>query len=197
MIVVVSGPGGVGKGTVVDHLVANNDDLALSRSWTTRDIRPGEAPDSYVFVGEAEFQEQIVTGGFLEWNHFLGAAYYGTPLPDPDGDTDLVLEIDVHGAKQVLDKGLDPLLIFIDAPSGEAQRMRLVGRGDTAEQVDRRMRAGETERELAAELPYVYVINDDVNDAAVEIARLVARHKGVASDSNLARQDSPESAAQC
>jgi guanylate kinase len=173
LVIVISGPGGVGKGTVVDVLVAENPELRLSRSWTTRPQRPGEADDAYTFVDEEAFLINLDAGGFLEWNHFLGVAYYGSPVPDEDATQDLILEIDVNGARQVFERGIESLYVFIDAPSVEAQRNRLIGRGDFVEEVDRRMTAGQVERDKAASLPYTYVVNDDVNRAVAEVAKLI------------------------
>ena len=176
MIVVISGPGGVGKGTVVHQLIVGQPDLRLSRSWTTRSPRPGEHPESYRFVSEAEFQAAIDRGGFLEWDHHF-LAYYGSPVPDPNDPNDLVLEIDVNGAGQIAEQQPGSLFVFIDTPSLNAQRDRLVGRGDRPEQVERRMAAGAAERLLANDLPYVHVVNDDVTRAAAEIAALIESHR--------------------
>lgn len=175
IVVVISGPGGVGKGTVVRQLVADMPFLTLSRSWTTRAPRPGEDPEAYVFVSEAEFTDAIDAGGFLEWDHHF-LAYYGSPIPDPDDRNHLVLEIDVNGAAQIAEKRPDALFVFIDAPSLDEQQGRLVGRGDTPEQVERRMDAGQDERDKAQSLPYHYVTNDDVARAAAEIAELITAH---------------------
>jgi len=174
LVIVISGPGGVGKGTVVDILVAQHPELRLSRSWTTRRQRPGEADDAYTFVDEETFLANLDAGGFLEWNHFLGIAYYGSPVPEERSAHDLILEIDVNGARQVVERGIESLYVFIDTPSLEDQRNRLIGRGDSAEEVDRRMAAGQLERDKAASLPYTHVVNDDVNRAAAEVATLIS-----------------------
>ncbi|HRE03593.1 MAG TPA: hypothetical protein PLV68_20015, partial [Ilumatobacteraceae bacterium] len=115
LVFVVSGPGGVGKGTIVKALVERDPQLWLSRSWTTRQQRPGEADDAYVFTGRDAFEARIAADGFLEWTEFLGN-YYGTPHPAAVGDRDVVLEIEVDGAQQV--KRLDPstILIFVLPP---------------------------------------------------------------------------------
>ena len=129
LIVIVSGPGGVGKGTIVDALLRRDSTLLLSRSWTTREQRPGEHDDAYVFTTREAFESHREADGFLEWTEFLGN-YYGTPVPDLSDGRDIVLEIEVDGAQQVKVRHPESVLIFILPPSRDEQRRRLVGGGE-------------------------------------------------------------------
>ena len=172
----VSGPGGVGKGTIAERLLESDDRLWLSRSWTTRERRPGELEDSYVFVDRAAFQANIDAGGFLEWAEFQGN-FYGTPWPDPPPGLDIVLEIDVQGARSVRAQDKDALLIFVDTPTRADQARRLRGRGDPEEAVQRRIQEGERERSRAHELDAVVVINDELDRAVDEILDVIERRR--------------------
>ena len=127
LIIVVSGPGGVGKSTIVEALVQRDERLWLSRSWTTRERRPGEAEDAYVFVTRDQFQKRIEDNGFLEWTEFLGNLY-GSPRPAVDSGLDIVLEIELHGAQQVKQSHPEAILVFVRPPSREEQQRRLQGR---------------------------------------------------------------------
>jgi guanylate kinase len=176
MIVVVSGPGGVGKGTVVDRLIEREPSLWLSRSWTTRERRPGEAADAYHFVTRPEFEAAIAEGRFLEWAEFLGNLY-GTPVPPADLDRDVVLEIDVQGAAQVRAKGLDALLIFLEAPSRAVQEQRLRGRGDPPERLKERLAKADAEAQAGRDLDAHVVVNDVVDDTVATILDLIAEAK--------------------
>jgi guanylate kinase len=171
--IVISGPGGVGKGTIVTALMASDANLWLSRSWSTRAPRPGEALDSYNFVSSEAFQEHIDSGGFLEWVEFLEYRQ-GTPVPDPPAGRDVVFEIDVHGGMTIASRFSAPLLLFVDTPDREEQRRRLVGRGDPPEKVDARIERGDLERSLAADHGYRTVINDNLESTVVEIGAIIA-----------------------
>lgn len=148
--------------------------LWLSRSWTTRDRRPGEAADSYVFVARDTFEQRIAEGGFLEYAEFLGNLY-GTPVPDPPEGLDLVLEIDVQGAAQVVSRFPEALLIFIEAPSPAAQESRLRHRGDPEPIIRARLDKAEAEARRSQELGAVVVVNDDVERATGEVLGLIER----------------------
>lgn len=175
----MSGPGGVGKGTIVERMVEREPALWLSRSWTTRDRRPGEAHDAYHFVDRATFEDHIERGGFLEWAEFQGNLY-GTPWPlAPDG-ADVLLEIDVQGARSVRTQDEEALLVFVDAPSRDDQEARLRARGDDDASVQRRIAAAEAERELAGELRAVVVINDELEAAVDEILGIIRDARGSA-----------------
>ncbi|MEE2682309.1 MAG: guanylate kinase [Actinomycetota bacterium] len=176
MVIVVSGPGGVGKGTIAESLVQRLDKLWLSRSWTTREIRFGEDEDSYVFVSRDEFEKAVDGNRFLEWTEFHGNLY-GTPVPEAPEGFDVLLEIDVNGALSVVEQGIEALLIFVDAPSVEDQARRLRGRGDPEEEVKRRISEGEKERQIASDLNAIVVINDDLERAISEISELITAHR--------------------
>jgi guanylate kinase len=176
LIIVVSGPGGVGKGTIVDAAVKRDARLWLSRSWTTREQRPGEADDAYVFVSAEEFEARIEDGGFLEWTNFLGN-YYGTPVPDEGSGLaagrDIVLEIEVDGAQQVKRLRPDVMLIFVLPPSREEQERRLRGRGDVDHKVLARLKKAEEEEPIGRDLANHVVVNDDLEDTITEMLAII------------------------
>ncbi|MDG1087517.1 MAG: guanylate kinase [Acidimicrobiales bacterium] len=169
---VLSGPGGVGKGTVVERLLNLVDGLWLSRSWTTRDPRPGEAADAYNFVDRETFKAHIEDDGFLEWVEFLDYLQ-GTPVPNPPSGKDVLLEIDVQGAAQIYAMDPSAVLLFLDAPSIDEQEARLRARGDTEERVAQRLTTAIAERAAAEELGCQVVINDDLDSTVAELAAII------------------------
>ena len=149
-------------------------DLWLSRSWTTRRQRPGEADDAYVFTDAAAFERHIEDGGFLEWTEFLGN-YYGTPLPDPTvtAGRDIVLEIELDGARQVKDRYPSALLIFVLPPSREEQERRLRGRGDPDDRVQARLRKAELEEQTGRDVADRIVVNDALDTTIDELVSII------------------------
>lgn len=177
LIVIVSGPGGAGKGTIVKELVTRDQKLWLSRSWTTRAQREGEPDDAYVFVARDEFESRIRSGGFLEWTEFLGNLY-GSPMPSVDDGRDIVLEIELNGAAQVKKAHPEAILVFVSPPSRDEQQRRLEGRGDSPEHVAERLRKAVEEEERGAQEADVVVVNDDLDRVVAEIEGIIgaARH---------------------
>lgn len=173
----VSGPGGVGKGTIVDAAVKRDPQLWLSRSWTTREQRPGEADDAYVFATAEDFEAHIEAGGFLEWTNFLGN-YYGTPVPDEESSVadgrDIVLEIEVDGAQQVKRLRPDVMLIFVLPPSRAEQERRLRGRGDVDHKVLARLKKAEEEEPIGRQLADHVVVNGDLEATITEMLGIIA-----------------------
>ena len=160
------------------RLLERDPQLWLSRSWTTRAQRPGEADDAYVFVDRMTFEAHRDVGGFLEWAEFLGNLY-GTPVPTiVPGGKDVVLEIEVQGARQIAAIDPNALLIFVVPPSHEEQERRLRGRGDPEEIVQRRLAKAEEEAHAAAELGALEVVNDDLERCVEEIATLIRTARG-------------------
>jgi guanylate kinase len=179
VIIVIAGPGGVGKGTVVKRLVAREPSLWLSRSWTTRARRPGEPADAYTFVDRATFEKRIDAGGFLEHAEFLGHLY-GSPYPEPEAvppGSDIVLEIDVQGAEQVGAREPDVLFLFLTAPSLEEQEARLRGRGDPADKVTERLAVTRDEMAAAEKLGARFVVNDDLESTVDELLAIIEAHR--------------------
>jgi guanylate kinase len=174
VIVIVSGPGGVGKGTVVSRLIDLDPSLWLSRSWTTRAQRPGEPDEAYVFVDRKAFRDRVAAGGFIEWTEFAGTGeLYGTPtLESPDG-RDVLLEIELDGAQQIKRRYPEAVLVLIVAPSAAVQEQRLRARGDDETSLRRRLRVGSDEETLGRQLADHVVVNDDIDRAARQVAGIL------------------------
>ncbi|MGI9030655.1 MAG: guanylate kinase [Ilumatobacteraceae bacterium] len=177
LTIVVSGPGGVGKGTIVDALVRRDPQLWLSRSWTTRERRPGEPVGAYVFTDRAAFERNIAAGGFLEWTEFLGQ-YYGTPMPAAPESSDVVLEIEVDGARQVKERRPDALLIFVLPPSRVEQQRRLRLRGDGADKVVARLRKADDEEPIGRAMAEHVVVNDDLETTIGQMLKIIDAARG-------------------
>ena len=173
MILVISGPGGAGKGTIVERLLERDERFWLSRSWTTRERRPGEAEDAYHFVDRATFEDAIEAGGFLEWVEFLDYLQ-GTPVPEPPEGSDPLFEIDVYGAREIQKRFPDAVLVFVEPPTPGVQEERLRARGDDEASIEKRLAKAADEAKLARELGAHVVVNDDLRQAVHEIERLVA-----------------------
>ena len=174
-VLVITGPSGVGKGTLIRLLLDRFPRMALSVSATTRGPRPGEEDGvDYHFLTAEEFQRRIDEEQFLEWAEYAGNRY-GTLRSELERDAcPLVLEIEVQGASQVRARLPEAHSVFIAPPSEEALRTRLVGRGsDAPDQVERRLAAAREEMAAREEFDHV-IVNDDLEAAVQELERLVA-----------------------
>jgi len=177
-VFVITGPSGVGKGTLIERLLERIPELELSTSATTREPRPGEVDGrDYHFLSPEEFRRRLESGDFLEHASYSGN-YYGTLRSEVEQRVSechsVVLEIEVQGARQVRDSlGDDAVLIFIAPPDEGVLRERLEGRGtDSTEAIEQRLRTAEVELAARSEFP-LEVVNDEVQKAASELERLV------------------------
>ena len=178
LLVVISGPSGVGKGTVRKALFnMPNHNLVYSVSMTTRKIRPGEVDGrDYYFVSKEEFENRIKEGKFLEYAEFVGN-YYGTPLDkvneNLDRGNEVVLEIEVEGALQVKKKMPNCVSIFLVPPGKQALYDRLRHRGTESEEIiEQRVQKANREFKKAKYYDYI-VVNDEVNNAADRIMAII------------------------
>jgi len=176
VIVIIAGPGGAGKGAMVAELLRRDAQLWLSRSWTTRPPRADEPGDWYQFVDRADFQRRIDEGGFLEWEEFLGALY-GTPTLEPPEGRDVVLEIELEGARQVKQQHPDAVLLFVVPPSRSVQEERLRRRGDPPERIRDRVAKAEELDLRGREMADHVVVNDELGRAVEEVAAILEQHR--------------------
>ena len=178
MLIVLSGPSGVGKGTVRKRIFEQDDnEFDYSVSMTTRKMRPGEVNGKdYYFVSKEEFEQEIANGGMLEYAQYVDN-YYGTPLKyvneKLDSGKDVFLEIEVKGAMQVREKCPDGLFIFLTPPDLMELRQRIINRGtDDMATIDKRMEKAKGEIEMMQNYDYA-VVNDEVDKAAEKIKTII------------------------
>lgn len=146
--------------------------LRLSQSWTTRKRRRGESADAYRFVDRAEFEANVAAGGFLEWAQVLDDLY-GTPVPEIVPGTDLILEIDVQGARQVLARRPDAVTVLVLAPSIETQIDRLRSRGEAEDYIARRVALGRRETSEGRSIARAVIVNDDLDESVEQLLAII------------------------
>lgn len=178
---IISGPSGVGKGTVLRSLLEKRKDVFMSVSATTRPPRPGETDGvQYYFLDRETFQDWAARDEFLEHAEYVGNCY-GTPKryvdAAMDAGRDVILEIDVQGALQIAAKRPETVLIFILPPSWEELERRLTLRGtDSPEKIQKRLQRAKEEFQAAQSYQY-FVVNDAVETAVQELdAIMTAEH---------------------
>jgi guanylate kinase len=190
---IVSAPSGTGKTTLVERLVTVVPNLRMSRSYTSRPAREGEENGvDYNFISRQRFEAMVRDNEFLEWADVFGN-YYGTCAADTEralaGGHDVVLVIDVQGARQVRKRGIETISIFVLPPSAEILEQRLRGRSkDSEEQIRRRLEVAR--REVGEFEQYEYVIiNDDVDAAVDRLRAIVLAERGRVQSMRPAAQD--------
>ena len=177
LLFIVSAPSGTGKTTLVGRLVRSSAGLLKSRSYTSRPAREGERNGvDYNFIDRVEFEERIRAGTFLEWAELFGN-FYGTSSEDTEqvlaGGQDLVLVIDVQGARRVRGRGIEHTAIFILPPTAQILEARLRGRSkDSAEQIKRRLEVARDELGDMAAYDYV-VVNDEIDPCVARLRAIV------------------------
>jgi guanylate kinase len=174
-ILVITGPSGVGKGTLIKGLLQNVPGLELAVSATTRRPREGEVNGvDYHFLSQEDFDRRVAAGEFVEHAEYAGSRYGTLKSELKRPARGIVLEIDVQGARQVRERLPEAKLIFIEPPSFEDLEARLAGRGsDRPEQIERRLAAARDELAAAGEFDH-RVVNDDLQRALQELGELAA-----------------------
>ena len=181
VLIVLSGPAGVGKGTICNNIVEKDENIFLSVSATTRAPRGTEQDGvQYFFKSKDEFEDMIANDALLEYASFCDN-YYGTPkqavMDRINIGNDAILEIEVQGAFQVKEKFPEAVLVFILPPSFEELKNRLVGRGtETPDVVEKRLKRAEDELKLAADYDYI-IVNDTIEDSTAKLAGIINAEK--------------------
>lgn len=176
-LLVLSSPSGGGKSTIARKLVQGRDDVAFSVSATTRPMRPGEKDGKdYHFLSDEEFDRRLESGGFLEWATYDGCRY-GTLVSEVqrifEEGSNVLLDIEIEGARQVRRQFPDAVTVFVLPPSGAELAARLRRRDtESEEQVARRLARAQEELRAAGEYDYV-VVNDDLVVAVEQVAAIV------------------------
>jgi len=177
ILIVVSGFAGAGKGTLVNELLKQYDNYALSISATTRKPRGQEVDGKeYFFKTTEEFEKMIAQGDLIEYANYVGN-YYGTPKTyveeQLNAGKDVILEIEIQGALKVKEKFPETLLLFVTPPSAAILKDRLVGRGtETMDVVEMRMRRAAEEAEGLASYDYI-VVNDDLQTCVTQMHNII------------------------
>lgn len=181
LIIIVSAPSGSGKTTIINRLIADEDNIKRTVSYTTRQAREGEQDkEDYIFVSEEEFKEKMDRGDFLEWEENFGC-YYGTSAEQVRealaGGTDIILSIDVKGARTVKKRLPESISIFIMPPSPEELEARLKKRNtDGEKEVFVRLQESQREMESSEEYDYL-IVNKDFEEALKELKAIVGEER--------------------
>ena len=181
-LIIISGTTCAGKGTVIKKLLANHNDIVLSTSYTSRPKRESEIDGvDYYFVSKEEFERKIANGNFLEYAQVQYGSYYGTPKKEVlellDSGKDVILEIDVQGAKQIKELYPETILIFIMAPSMREVKRRIMMRGDeNIDQIISRFKVAYNEINQINNYNYV-VVNDDLDKAVAKVEAILISEK--------------------
>lgn len=181
-LIIISGTTCAGKGTVIKKLLERNKNMVLSLSYTSRPIRKGEVDGiDYKFISHEEFERKIENGDFLEYAKVRYGEYFGTPKENIENllesGKDVILEIDVQGAKQIKERLPETILIFIMAPSMEEVKRRIKARGaETSEQIVDRFQTAYKEINEVNKYNYV-VVNDNLEDAIQKVEAILISEK--------------------